>query len=71
MYSNTTMSDVTLEFVVTNNFCGGMLLFRIHVYIAKYSGRHVVHIVIHLMYVLVYNTVKPETQQEGLSHPPF
>ena len=57
---------VTLEFLVTNNFCGGKLLSRIHVFITKYSGRRVVHIVIHLLYVLVCNTIKPETQQECL-----
>ena len=62
---------VTLEFLVTNNFCGGKLLFRIHVYIAKYSGRHVAHIVIHLLYVLVYNIIKLETQPEGLPPPPL
>jgi len=53
------------EFLVTNNFYGGKLHFRIHIYITKYSGRHVAHIVVHLLYVLVYNTIKPETQQEG------
>ena len=40
---------VTLEFLVTSNFCGGKLLFRIHVYIARYSGRRVTHIVIRIL----------------------